>query len=81
MRRLKPLTDDDIQWELAPLEASPHDTDDLLTEVVIEAIAYRTLAQTAIQSLHEVTQRNARLRERVCQLLNELRALRMRDAA
>jgi hypothetical protein len=54
------LTADDIPW--TTVEDAP--VDDVLTEALIDAEAYRWLAQTALHALHDATQRYLQQRDR-----------------
>jgi hypothetical protein len=67
------LTADDIQWEMSPLDPAPI-SDDLLTDALIDAESYRTLAQQAIHGLHDLQQRHDRLVDQHHRLREELRA-------
>ena len=48
------MTADDIRWTLAPVEDDPEETADLTTNAIVEAQAYRVLAQCALRCVHDV---------------------------
>ncbi len=72
------ITADEICWALTEEPTTTIDDDDLIVEALVEAAAYRQLAQRAIHTLHDLTVDHARLRNRHHRLLEEYRALRVR---
>jgi hypothetical protein len=62
--RVEVLTADDLVWDLAPVEADarePADAADVAVDALLDAEAYRTLAQTAIHALAALRVQHARL--------------------
>lgn len=57
------LTASDMCWELQPAPAVVHV--DVATDALLDAQAYRELAQAAIHWLHDLHQQHDRLRERL----------------
>jgi hypothetical protein len=80
-RRTPLLTAADIPWELAVAPATT--SDDVLVDAVVEAMAYRVLAQQAIHQLHALQGDITRLERERDRLRDEYRSLRervLRDA-
>jgi hypothetical protein len=69
------LTADEIQWDLTPLPDVPADPDPF-TAALVDALAYRSLVQAALDQLREVTLELDRERERYLRLLDDYRELR-----
>lgn len=80
---LRELTAADIAWDLqpAPADEAAADSTDLLVNVLLEAQAYRTLAQQATHALHELHRRFDRQQAAYHGALDELKALRASRAA
>jgi hypothetical protein len=70
-----PISADDIRWDLGDLPAPPP-SDDLLTDALMEAMAYRLLAQQALHYAHDLCCAVDRLTAERNRLLDENRALR-----
>lgn len=75
------LTDADYAWTIGPAQTAETehvttDTVDLVVDALLDAQAYRTLAQSAIHSLHERERQFTRLQASYHQALDDLRRLR-----
>ena len=70
------LTAADLQWELAPAPDRP--ADDLLVDLILEAQAYRLLAQQAVHALHGQTGEVERVQRVLQHARDEFRSLRAR---
>jgi hypothetical protein len=71
-----PVTAEDIQWNLLPPDDCPPDDNDLVVVAVLDAEAYRLLAQAAIGALRDLSLKYSRQREHYHHMLRELRELR-----
>lgn len=76
LRQLAELDSQPADQPSVNLQNVDRDPADLLVEAVLDAQAYRTLAQEAIHALHDLTQRHDRLREQHARLREEYRCLR-----
>ena len=69
------LLDSDICWDLRPLpEPAPMSGDEMVTESIIDGLAFRLLAVEAIDALRTVTLERDRLRAELIRLREAARA-------
>lgn len=75
------LADTEITWTLRPAPDEESDPADFVVDLAIEAQSYRTLAQQAIHALADLQTRHDRQTAAHHAALDELRALRGKEAA
>jgi hypothetical protein len=73
---LRELPASAICWELPAAPVS--ESDDVITDAIVDAMSYRAIAQEALHALHRLTRQLDRLRQQHAELRAEYRDFRAR---